>query len=318
MKKSMRHQAQGRWGSLAFTLIELLVVIAIIAILAALLLPALAAAKSKALKAQCISNLKQCGTGINLYASDHADQYPPSGWDNGSSAQQAGWDAFCAPYLGCTYPQSLMVQGTIPDEFSPKVLRCPTDTLPSGWPSDWAGRRTYVMVPPGGWNVGVQVNVTGGKYKLPSISKQTSGPCGVGIYWRVSGANVDWDAKGYKSTAVQDPAGTFILVEQPFNNNSAANIWTCFTYGPISPQVPGETFQLPGSGGPESGTFGSGTPVVNYGRHTYKLHGNRFDYLFHDNHVESLPIERTVGSGSTNFVAGNSQCRGMWTAVMGD
>ena len=62
--------------SKAFTLIELLVVIAIIAILAAILFPVFAQAKAAAKKTQCLSNNKQIGTSLMIYAADYDDYFP--------------------------------------------------------------------------------------------------------------------------------------------------------------------------------------------------------------------------------------------------
>ena len=59
----------------AFTLIELLVVIAIIAILAAILFPVFAQAKLAAKKAVSISNQKQLGLAMLMYANDYDDMY---------------------------------------------------------------------------------------------------------------------------------------------------------------------------------------------------------------------------------------------------
>ena len=69
------------WGrerktSFSFTLIELLVVIAIIAILAAMLLPALKKAKESAVKADCLSHLKQIGLVLYNYADDNNGYFP--------------------------------------------------------------------------------------------------------------------------------------------------------------------------------------------------------------------------------------------------
>jgi len=60
----------------AFTLIELLAVVSIIAILAGLLLPTLGSAKRNADSARCMSNLRQLGIAVRLYADENEARLP--------------------------------------------------------------------------------------------------------------------------------------------------------------------------------------------------------------------------------------------------
>ena len=73
-----------------FTLIELLIVILIIAILAAFLLPALNSARGKARSTECLSKLKQLGTGLMMYSSDWAGWV--GRWDANPSYQANMWN----------------------------------------------------------------------------------------------------------------------------------------------------------------------------------------------------------------------------------
>jgi len=74
-----------------FTLVELLVVIAIIVILAGILYPVFAAARRTATNAVCLSNVKQVGLAVQMYAQDYDETFPVAQGMFEQEIEKQGW-----------------------------------------------------------------------------------------------------------------------------------------------------------------------------------------------------------------------------------
>ena len=158
----------------------------------------------------------------------------------------------------------------------------------------------------------VQVSDVNRSYPLPDLSLPNAH--GVGIYWIDPGGNADWNARGYKTSVVRDNAGTILLAEDASSQASAGNIWPCICLGPqVSDGINGgwgNMYQTDLKAPQDAATLSN--DGYSEGLQLYKAHHNRFNYVFHDNHVESLRLQDTIGTGTMTTP------KGMWTVVQGD
>jgi prepilin-type N-terminal cleavage/methylation domain-containing protein/prepilin-type processing-associated H-X9-DG protein len=317
-----RVAARSRRG---FTLIELLVVIAIIAILAALLLPALAAAKAKACRTLCQNNEKQLFVGFSLYIADHNEMYPPAGMAGGAygpyGSTQLSWDSYIHRYIGGTLDNLTLLGGVIPVDISPKILICCADPKVVGWawnPSASEalyGKRSYAMVGTGtGDYLQAPVVVTG----KPNYDVSKGTTRGVGVYWTSTTTPADFDAKSFRTSIVKDTAGTLLLVEQAESNGMAGNIWPCVCINVVDSNYGAMLCEYDPKANMCANGDSKATAGVNFGKFVYKTHSLRFNYLFHDGHVENLSTNQTIGTAQGTGTTALSNPLGMWTVKPND
>lgn len=176
-----------------FTLVELLVVIAIISILAGLLLPALSRARQQARQSQCLSNQKNCGLAMLMYATENEEFFPLYMQQNATYGVSTGltWGSWMVTqkYLG----------------------RSDATICPSAPPPSDENNTNWQLFTHG--TLGVATGSGIGNFANKGLVNTTVRP---------AGASADDTYRGYVGTRLRQPSGAILLIDSMHKGQSAA------------------------------------------------------------------------------------------------
>lgn len=272
----------------AFTLVELLVVIGIIAILIAILMPALQRARVQAQQTQCLSNMRQIGTTLTMFANEHKGFLVKAWFNSGPSDPATGdlsWN-YRDDGSEHTWEWSYVLSTYV--NKSQNVFRCPSDPAQDANVND---DFFYVVQLQGGQKEGyprsyrLNISNMGGPFKAIRISQLKSASKAIVV------------AEGRKGVG---GAGWNQLSTWEADNGVVLPTFT------------------PTQRTPESN--------VAYDRHSLKpdnksnpTFNGRSNYVFADGHAESLEFKDTwdASLGTRNNGTGPYPNLSMWRQVYG-
>ena len=240
-------KARGKDGEglgTGFTLIELLVVIAIIAVLAAILLPALSAAKLRAVTMSCMNNYKQLGLAWYMYAQENQDRLVSNSDRYNTPNTPVNW---ICPAVGGSFPLLDWTKG--PNNTNTAYLAI--DAIILGQRSvaligPYVGNQLNIFVCPADHDLSTSQAQAGWDHRIRTCAM--NGAMGDGVKWFAPGNGGNWPAF-YNAIRLTDmhspgPSDCWVVMDEHPNSDDDAT----FYVNPADANGSGTSFtELPGS-----------------------------------------------------------------------